>query len=401
MPLWEHRKGGRTEESERDAPGKGLCPALLVANQKRVRQTPQEKGSAQHCWLQRCKKSPWARKCGGLSRLEGFPGGPVGREPTCNAGDPGSIPGWGRFPAEGNGNPLQYSCLKSPMDGGAWWATVQRVATSWTRLSTHIVGSRRERQGRSFSPGASREEHRETHIRPQTRRNAGSPACCTRPWVCGGLLPQQQEAPYGLCRAACGHLENDGSLGYVQSFPMSTCFLTQSQRAIVINIMLTLSENSSIIRKLSSTQGSYPKFPLENPYFTIGNKCGQLLRLKRQTHFMRFWKTSSKYWSLNSQLVSRWFLQKVNGAPAGLTEGNKGRHGGSSSLRLFFVSGSDATCLPSSCPHSPLPPPLPHPNFPPDFLFSHFPPSELVITLLFKMRPSDRLPDLKNAFTVT
>ena len=212
----------------------------------------------------------------------------MGREPTCNAGDPGSIPGWGRFPAEGNGNPLQYSCLKSPMDGGAWWATVQRVATSWTRLSTHIVGSRRERQGRSFSPGASREEHRETHIRPQTRRNAGSPACCTRPWVCGGLLPQQQEAPYGLCRAACGHLENDGSLGYVQSFPMSTCFLTQSQRAIVINIMLTLSENSSIIRKLSSTQGSYPKFPLENPYFTIGNKCGQLLRLKRQTHFMRF-----------------------------------------------------------------------------------------------------------------
>ena len=52
-----------------------------------------------------------------------------------NAGDPGSILGSGRSPEEGNGNPLQYSCLEDPMDGGAWWATVHGVAKSWTQLN--------------------------------------------------------------------------------------------------------------------------------------------------------------------------------------------------------------------------------------------------------------------------
>ena len=46
--------------------------------------------------------------------------------------DAGSIPGLGRSPGEGDGNPLQNSCLKNPKDRGAWWATVQRVAKSWT-----------------------------------------------------------------------------------------------------------------------------------------------------------------------------------------------------------------------------------------------------------------------------
>ena len=50
---------------------------------------------------------------------EGFPGGSTGKESTCNAGDPGLIPGSGRSPGEGNGNSLQYSCLKNPMDKGA------------------------------------------------------------------------------------------------------------------------------------------------------------------------------------------------------------------------------------------------------------------------------------------
>ena len=54
---------------------------------------------------------------------QGLPGGSVSKESTCNAGDPGSIPGSGRSPGEGNGNPLQYSCLENPMDRGAWWAT--------------------------------------------------------------------------------------------------------------------------------------------------------------------------------------------------------------------------------------------------------------------------------------
>ena len=52
-----------------------------------------------------------------------------------NAGDLGSIPGLGRSPGEGNGNPFQYSCLENPMNGGAWWATVHEVAKSRTQLS--------------------------------------------------------------------------------------------------------------------------------------------------------------------------------------------------------------------------------------------------------------------------
>ena len=52
-----------------------------------------------------------------------------------NAGDLGSIPGSGRSSGKGNGNPLQYSCLENPMDGGAWWAIVHGVAKSQTRLS--------------------------------------------------------------------------------------------------------------------------------------------------------------------------------------------------------------------------------------------------------------------------
>ena len=49
-----------------------------------------------------------------------FPGGSDGKVSAYNAGDPGSIPGLGRSSGEGNGNPLQYSCLENPMDGGAW-----------------------------------------------------------------------------------------------------------------------------------------------------------------------------------------------------------------------------------------------------------------------------------------
>ena len=66
---------------------------------------------------------------------EGFPGGAEVKASACNVGDPGSIPGSGRSPGEGNGNPLQYSCLENPMKGGAWWATVHGVAKSRTRLS--------------------------------------------------------------------------------------------------------------------------------------------------------------------------------------------------------------------------------------------------------------------------
>ena len=65
----------------------------------------------------------------------GFPCSSVGKESACSAGDPGSIPGLGRSPGEGNGNLLQYPCLENLMDRGAWWAAVHGVSKSRARLS--------------------------------------------------------------------------------------------------------------------------------------------------------------------------------------------------------------------------------------------------------------------------
>ena len=64
-----------------------------------------------------------------------FPGDSDGKESACNVGDPGSISGLGRSPGEGNGNPLQYSCLENPMNERAWRAAVHAATKSWTRLS--------------------------------------------------------------------------------------------------------------------------------------------------------------------------------------------------------------------------------------------------------------------------
>ena len=96
-----------------------------------------------------CRKNPRTEEPGGLQsmgsqrvrhnstkmntgNLRGFPGGSDGKEPACNAGDPDLIPGLGRSPGEGNGYPLQYSCLKSPIDRGAWWTTMHGIAKSLT-----------------------------------------------------------------------------------------------------------------------------------------------------------------------------------------------------------------------------------------------------------------------------
>ena len=72
------------------------------------------------------------------SVLLGFPGGSDGIESAYNAGDPGSIPGLGRPPGEGNGCPLQYSCLENSMSRGAWQATFHEVAVrdNWV-TNTH------------------------------------------------------------------------------------------------------------------------------------------------------------------------------------------------------------------------------------------------------------------------
>ena len=72
----------------------------------------------------------------------GFPGGSDGKASAYNVGDLGLIPGLGRSSGEGNGNPLQYSCLENPADRRACWATVHGVAKSQTQLKRHSISTR-------------------------------------------------------------------------------------------------------------------------------------------------------------------------------------------------------------------------------------------------------------------
>ena len=75
-------------------------------------------------------KISWRRDRLHIRVYLGFPSGLSGKESTCNVGDLDLIPGLGKSPGEGNGYPLQYSCLENSMDRGAWWATVHRAADS-------------------------------------------------------------------------------------------------------------------------------------------------------------------------------------------------------------------------------------------------------------------------------
>ena len=86
----------------------------------------------------------------------GFPGGSVVRNPPANAGSTGDsslIPGSGRYPGEGNGNPLQYSCLRNPRDRGAWQAIVHEVTEGQSPLPvkwTGLTSDPREKESRSL-----------------------------------------------------------------------------------------------------------------------------------------------------------------------------------------------------------------------------------------------------------
>ena len=71
--------------------------------------------------------------------FRGFSGGSLVKNLPANAGGMVSIPGSGRSPGEGNGNPLQYSCLRNPMDRGAWWATVHGVTVRHNLANEHTI----------------------------------------------------------------------------------------------------------------------------------------------------------------------------------------------------------------------------------------------------------------------
>ena len=101
--------------------------AQLVKNLPAMQDTPVQFLGWKICWRRGRLPTPV---------FLGFPCGSAGKESTCNKGDLGSIPRLGRSPGEGNGNPLQYSCLENPMDRGAWQATVHGVTRVWYDLET-------------------------------------------------------------------------------------------------------------------------------------------------------------------------------------------------------------------------------------------------------------------------
>ena len=77
-----------------------------------------------------------------------FPDGSVVKNLPANAGDAGLVPGLGRCPGEGHGNPLQYSCLENPLDRGNWWATVHEITKSRTWLSDFTLSRHKSNKSR-------------------------------------------------------------------------------------------------------------------------------------------------------------------------------------------------------------------------------------------------------------
>ena len=131
----------------------------------------------------------------------GVPGGLDDKESASNEGHLGLIPGSGRSPGEGNGNPLQYSCLENPMDGGAWQATVHEVAeldttewlhfSFWLTLWLHRVLSLVTIMNRgAFSRGS-------------------TSSWCWCNWFCGGLVTDSVSHNEQTC--LWGHLSSQSS----------------------------------------------------------------------------------------------------------------------------------------------------------------------------------------------
>ena len=106
------------------------CPGELGSRNKRVL------GGKKYYYVQSAVQIKVSRILSMPYRSSSFPGSSDGKESACNEGDPGSIPGSGRSPGEGNGNPLQHSFLENPTDRRAWQAAAHGVAKSQTRPSS-------------------------------------------------------------------------------------------------------------------------------------------------------------------------------------------------------------------------------------------------------------------------
>ena len=122
---------------------------------------------------------------------QALPGDSEVKTSAWNAGDLGSIPGLGRSPGERNGNPLQYSCLENPVEGGAWWATVHGISKSQTRLNDFTFTDagkdlRQEEKGMTEDKMVWWHYQLDGHEFEQALRvglGQGSLACCS-PWGC-------------------------------------------------------------------------------------------------------------------------------------------------------------------------------------------------------------------------
>ena len=119
---------------------KSLIHVRLLATQwTAAYQAPSSMGFSRQAYWSRVPLPSPTNSLQYLSNM-GFPGGSVVKNLSANVrdvGDEGLIPRWAGSSRIGNGNPLQYSCLRNPMDRGVWWATVHGVEKSWMRLSTH------------------------------------------------------------------------------------------------------------------------------------------------------------------------------------------------------------------------------------------------------------------------
>ena len=126
----------------------------------------------------RCLTSHQTRESARIQILMGFPGGSDGKESACNAGDQGLIPGSGRSPGEGNGNPLQYSCLENSMDRGAWRAKSHKELDT-TEWLTHTHTDIHPRSPSSKSPAAAAAKSRQSN---SVRAHRRQPTRLRRPW---------------------------------------------------------------------------------------------------------------------------------------------------------------------------------------------------------------------------